>query len=189
MFRKLRYVAIPAGIITGYALVRPTTAHASESSTKEAAGPRRPWDVYCEPPNSKNTKPAANCEVQNGIEQGVAKCRQELTPIKDGFTQLYDTTRDTAKEVSGTIMAQVKYLQTDASEEIRMGTIAGAFVIGYLLSIRRRFLRKVFNGTLLATATAAVIFPKDAKCIAKNGYVLAKSVAQDAYSAVAGGKQ
>jgi hypothetical protein len=58
--------------------------------------------------------------------------------------------------------------------------------VGSLLGFRWGLVRKLFYGTLGAGATAAVIFPKEARVFAKEGFELGKTYTLLAYNFAVG---
>lgn len=80
----------------------------------------------------------------------------------------------------------VKYLQTSASEEVRMAAIAGGSLLGLILGIRKSFFRKLIYAGITGTSTAAIIYPKEAKIFAKEGYTYARGGIKTAIATLKG---
>jgi len=82
----------------------------------------------------------------------------------------------------------IDYLRDCAPQEVQYGAIVGGGLVGALFGFRRGLFRKVFYGALGSAATAAVIFPCEARIVAKDGFEQAKKYGLIAYNFAVGCK-
>ena len=67
-----------------------------------------------------------------------------------------------------------------------MAAIAGGTVLGFVLGIRKSFFRKLIYAGVLGSSTAAVIYPKEAKIFAKEGYTYARGFIKNTIATMKG---
>jgi hypothetical protein len=179
MLRQAKYF-VPLGI----AVFSPAVVLAKDENAHPAPKLRRaPWDVYCEPPSS-SSKSGGKCNQSadaSELEKCIKKCREDyVAPVKNDVVNYASQARAYFKDASDIVTENVKYLQKDASDEIRSVAIAGGGLLGFLLGVRRSFFKKLIYAAVLGSATAAVIYPKDAKIIAKEGYLYSRGLIKSA---------
>jgi len=166
MLRTMKYLSSP--LVIG-AMLTPSVVLAKDCKAE---------DVYAEPPPAKKCKPKPD---QTELEKCVAKCREEFAPVRGAFEEYTDEAARIAKEVTTTVIKNVKYLRC-APEEVQYGAIFGGGLVGSLFGIRRGLFKKLIYGGIGAAGTASVIFPCQAKVVAKQGFELAKTYTIIAYN-------
>jgi len=184
MHRILRYV-IPVPVGVGMLLPFQSIVFAQEDSKTKSIEE----SLYEELNRNRGQRlwqeePAYTSPTE--LEKNIAKCRKEVVPIKDAVVDFSGQVVSTTKDTSNAILDNIKYIQTTAPIEMKIGTIAGSAVFGMILGIRRGFFRKLFNATLLGGTAAAIIYPSDAKIVSQCGWALTKQYTAIAYNFIVG---
>jgi len=177
MFRTLKYVATPVMIGT---LISPHVVYASmEGKCKN------PACVYDSPPPPKCAATRDPCR-ETELERCIAKCRTELGPIQTGFQEYSTLAMNFFSDTCVTVGENVDYLRECAPKEVQVGAIVAGSLFGALLGFRRGMFRKLFYGAIGGAATASVIYPCEAKIVAKEGFEEVKKYGLIAYNFAVG---
>lgn len=181
MLRQTKYF-VPLGM----AIFSPGVVLAKDENANPVPKLRRtPWEVYCDPPASSKAGGKCKNSDSSDLEKCVQKCREDyVAPVKNDVVGYANQAHAYFKDVSGVVTDNVKYLQNDASDEVRSIAIAGGGLLGFLLGWRRGFFRKLVYATVVGSATAAVIYPKDAKIVVKEGYLYSRGLIKSAVTSL-----